>query len=137
MKEGAKDVGDIEAVARIAVDCGLQVHRELGPGLLENVYETLLAAKLEKHGLLVERQKVLPIDLPDLKLDAAYRVDLLVGGRLIIEIKALERLASLHSAQLLTYLRLSKQPVGLLMNFGGETFRQGLRRVVNGMAGTA
>ena len=135
MKEGAKDVGDIEDVARVAVDCGLQVHRELGPGLLESVYETLLAAKLEKRGLLVERQKVLPIDLPDLKLDAAYRVDLLVEGRLIIEIKALERLASLHSAQLLTYLRLSKQPVGLLMNFGDETFRQGLRRVVNGMAG--
>jgi iron complex transport system substrate-binding protein len=137
VKEGAKDVQDIEEVARLAVDCGLQVHKELGPGLLESVYETLLAAKLERCGLSVERQKVLPIDLPDLKLDAAYRVDLLVSGRLIIEVKALERLASIHTAQLLTYLRLSKQPVGLLMNFGEETFRQGLRRVVNSMAGHA
>jgi iron complex transport system substrate-binding protein len=137
VKEGAKDVQDIEEVARLAVDCGLQVHKELGPGLLESVYETLLAAKLERCGLSVERQKVLPIDLPDLKLDAAYRVDLLVNGRLIIEVKALERLASIHTAQLLTYLRLSKQPVGLLMNFGEETFRQGLRRVVNSMAGHA
>lgn len=134
MKEGAKGVRDIEEVVRLAVDCGLQVHKELGPGLLENVYETLLAAKLEKFGLPVERQKVLPIDLPDLKLDAAYRVDLLVDARLIIEVKALERLAPLHTSQLLTYLRLSKQPVGLLMNFGDETFRQGLRRVVNSMA---
>jgi iron complex transport system substrate-binding protein len=137
VKEGAKDVQDIEEVARLAVDCGLQVHKELGPGVLESVYETLLAAKLERCGLSVERQKVLPIDLPDLKLDAAYRVDLLVNGRLIIEVKALERLASIHTAQLLTYFRLSKQPVGLLMNFGEETFRQGLRRVVNSMAGHA
>jgi iron complex transport system substrate-binding protein len=137
VKEGAKDVRDIEELARLAVDCGLQVHRELGPGLLESVYETLLAAKLDKCDLSIERQKVLPIDLPDLKLDAAYRVDLLVDGRLIIEIKALERLASIHTAQLLTYLRLSKQPVGLLMNFGQETFRQGLRRVDNSMACSA
>lgn len=136
MKEGAKNLLDIEELARIAVDCGLQVHRELGPGLLESVYETLLAAKLVKYGLAVERQKVLPIDLPDLKLDAAFRVDLLVDQKLIIEVKALERLASIHTAQLLTYLRLSEQPVGLLMNFGEETFRQGLRRVVNGQAGS-
>lgn len=136
MKEGAKDSQDIEELARVAVDCGLQVHKELGPGLLESVYETLLAAKLEKGGLRVERQKVLPINLPDVKLDAAYRVDLLINGRLIIEIKALERLASVHTAQLLTYLRLSKQPVALLMNFGEETFRQGLRRVVNSKTGS-
>jgi iron complex transport system substrate-binding protein len=122
---------DIELLARTAVDSGLQVHKELGPGLLESVYETSLAAKIKKAGLRVERRKILPIDLPDLKLEAAYRVDMLVEGSLIIEMRALKRLASIHSAQLLTYLRLSKQPVGLLMNFGEETFRQGLRRVVN------
>jgi GxxExxY protein len=92
----------IEELARIAVDCGLKVHRELGPGLLESVYETLMAIKLEKAGLGVERQKVLPIRIADLSLDAAFRVDLLVEDMLIIEIKALERLAPIHSAQLLT-----------------------------------
>lgn len=123
----------VEDLARIAVDCGLRVHKELGPGLLESVYETVLAIRLEQAGLKVERQKALPISLPDLQIEVGFRVDVLVDERLIIEIKALERLATIHSAQLLTYLRLSRQPVGLLMNFGEETFRQGLRRVVNSM----
>nr|WP_294167688.1 GxxExxY protein [uncultured Sphingomonas sp.] len=123
---------DIEELARLSVDCGLRVHRELGPGLLESVYESLLAVRLGQAGLYVERQKALPVTLPDLQIAEGFRVDLLVEDRLIIEVKAVQRLATIHSTQLLTYLRLSKQPFGLLMNFGEETFRQGLRRIVNG-----
>ena len=125
---------DIEELARVAVDCGFHIHKELGPGLLESVYETLLAERLSRSGIEVERQKLLPIEFDGLILNEGYRVDLLAGRKLIIEVKSVERLAPVHSKQLLTYIRLARQPVGLLMNFGGETFREGLRRIVNGPA---
>lgn len=125
---------DIEELARIAIDCGLHIHKELGPGLLESVYESILAERLGRSGHSVERQKILPVLFDDLVLQEGYRVDLLVEDTLIIEVKSVERLAPVHSKQLLTYIRLAKQPVGLLMNFGGETFREGLRRIVNGPA---
>ena len=118
----------------VAIDCGFHLHKELGPGVLESVYEALLAERLKKRGLPVERQKALPILFDGLALAEGFRVDLLVDDRLIIEVKSVERLSPLHSKQLLTYIRLAKQPVGLLMNFGGETFREGLRRIVNGAA---
>lgn len=121
----------IEDLARIAVDCGLRLHRDLGPGLLESVYEAILASQLTRTGLAVERQKILPVEYDGIALAAGFRVDLLIESQLIIEVKSLERLAPVHSKQLLTYLRLARQPVGLLMNFGGETFREGLKRVVN------
>ena len=127
-------MGDIEELARVAVDCGLLLHKELGPGLLESVYETLLAQRLNRLGYEVERQKLLPVAFDGITLQDGFRVDLLVGSKLIIEVKSVERLAAVHSKQLLTYIRLAKQPVGLLMNFGGETFREGLRRIVNGPA---
>ena len=123
---------DIENVVSIAIDCGFHLHKDLGPGVLESVYEALLAERLRRSGLLVERQKPLPILFDGLALAEGFRVDLLVDEQLIIEVKSVERLSPLHSKQLLTYLRLAKQPVGLLMNFGGETFREGLRRIVNG-----
>jgi GxxExxY protein len=127
-------VADIEELARVAVDCGLHLHKQLGPGLLESAYEALLAERLRRLGYDVERQKLLPIAFDGLMLEDAYRVDLLLGRTLIIEVKSVERLAAVHSKQLLTYIRLAQQPVGLLMNFGGETFREGLRRIVNGPA---
>jgi GxxExxY protein len=127
-------VPDIEALAGKAIDCGLHVHKELGPGLLESVYEAILAERLSRLGYAVERQKMLPIVYDGLRLPDGFRVDLLVDSKLIIEVKSVERLAPVHSKQLLTYIRLAKQPVGLLMNFGGETFREGLRRIVNGPA---
>lgn len=127
-------MGDIEDVVAVAIDCGFHLHKELGPGVLESVYEALLAERLKKRGLSVERQKALPIVFDGLALAEGFRVDLLVDGQLIIEVKSVERLSPLHSKQLLTYIRLAKQPVGLLMNFGGETFREGLRRIVNGAA---
>jgi GxxExxY protein len=125
-------LGDIEDVVSAAIDCGFNLHKDLGPGVLESVYEALLAERLKRRGLVVERQKPLPIVFDGLALPEGFRVDLLVDGQLIIEVKSVERLSPLHSKQLLTYLRLAKQPIGLLMNFGAETFKEGLRRIVNG-----
>ena len=127
-------MSDIEELARVAIDCGFHIHKALGPGLLESVYEMLLAERLSRSGCGIERQKPLPVEFDGLKLAEGYRVDLLVGGKLIIEVKSVERLLPVHSKQLLTYVRLARQPVGLLMNFGGATFREGLQRIVNGPA---
>jgi GxxExxY protein len=121
----------IEDVARIAVDAGLGLHKELGPGLLESVYEAILALKLTRLGLSVERQKPLKIEYDGFVLDDGFRIDLLLEGRVIIEIKSVKTMLPVHSKQLLTYLRLTGQPLGLLMNFGAATFREGIRRIVN------
>jgi iron complex transport system substrate-binding protein len=122
---------DVEDIARIAVDCGLKLHRDLGPGLLETVYEKLMATSLARRGISVERQRAIPIEYEGERLPDGFRADLLLEGQLIIEIKCVDRLAPVHSRQLLTYLRLAKLPLGLLMNFGGETFREGLKRIIN------
>ncbi|TFI56442.1 GxxExxY protein [Sphingomonas parva] len=122
---------DVEALARVAIGCGLRVHRQLGPGLLESVYEALLAASLAREGLAVERQVPVSIEIDGLAFKDAFRADIVVGGQLLIEVKSVERLTPIHSKQLLTYLRLRKSPLGLLMNFGGATFREGLKRIVN------
>ena len=127
-------MSDIEELARVAIDCGFHIHKALGLGLIESVYEMLLAERLSRSGCGIERQKLLPVEFDGLKLAEGYRVDLLVGGKLIIEVKSVERLLPVHSKQLLTYVRLARQPVGLLMNFGGATFREGLQRIVNGPA---
>jgi GxxExxY protein len=103
--------------------------------LLESVYETVLAIALANRGLRVERQKVIPIVFQGIAIPDAFRADVVIEGRLVIEIKSLERLAPVHAKQLLTYIRLMEQPLGLLMNFGCETFREGIKRVVNGPSG--
>jgi GxxExxY protein len=121
----------VEELARLAVDEGLHIHRELGPGLLESVYEAVLAARLVRRGLGVERQKPIPIEVDGLAFAEAFRADLLIEGKLIVEIKSVERLSAVHGKQLLTYLRLAGLSLGLLMNFGCATFREGLKRVVN------
>jgi GxxExxY protein len=123
---------DIEELARTAIDCGFHIHKKLGPGLLESVYEAVLAARLARSGLLVERQKPIAIEFEGLSIVDGFRADLVVEGRLIVEVKSVERPAPIHAKQLLTYLRLTGQPLGLLMNFGCETFREGVKRVVNG-----
>ena len=109
----------------------LRLRRDLGPGLLESVYETVLAGKLAAAGYQVERQVPVDINFEGMRFNAAFKIDLLIDSRLIIEIKSVERLSAAHGKQLLTYLRLTKQPVGLLINFGGATLKEGLRRVVN------
>ncbi|SRR5258705_5725533 len=123
---------EIEKLAKLAIDCGLRVHRELGPGLLESVYETVLAIALSNRGMRVERQKPIPIVFEGIAIPDAFRADVVIEEKLVIEIKSLERLAPVHAKQLLTYIRLMEQPLGLLMNFGCETFREGIKRVVNG-----
>ena len=122
---------DVEDVATIAIDCGLKVHRGLGPGLLESAYEAVLARVIEQRGLSVERQVIVPIRFEDLVIVEGFRADLVVEGKLLIELKSVERFAPVHGKQVLTYLRLTNLRVGLLMNFGAETFREGLRRIVN------
>jgi iron complex transport system substrate-binding protein len=122
---------EIERLATIAVDCGFWVHEGLGPGLLESVYEASLAYRLAKRGLLIERQKPVPIRLEGVILDEGFRADILVEGKLLIELKSVERTAPVHGKQLLTYLRLMDLPLGLLMNFGAATFKEGIKRVAN------
>ena len=124
-------MSDVEKLATMAIECGFRIHHDLGPGLLESVYETLLAAKLARAGLNVERQKPIDIQYDGIRIRDGFRADLLIDRRLIVEVKSTERLAAVHSKQVLTYLRLLDLPLGLLMNFGGETFRDGLKRVAN------
>ena len=122
---------DVEALATIAVDCGFQLHKDLGPGLLESVYEILLFESLKERGLSVQRQLPVPIKFRGLIIDNAFRADILVESKLLIELKSTERHAAVHAKQLLTYLRLMDLPLGLLMNFGAATFKEGVHRLAN------
>jgi iron complex transport system substrate-binding protein len=124
-------VRDLEAISGDVIDVALKLHRELGSGLLETVYEMILAGRLEQMGYQIARQRAIDITYDGLHFPAAFRIDLLVDDRLLVEIKSVERLSPAHSKQLLTYLRLTQQPVGLLINFGGETLKEGLKRIVN------
>ena len=126
-----KSLRDLEAISGDVIDAAMGLHRELGPGLLESIHEMILASKLANAGYIVERQKPVDIVYENLRFEAAFRVDLLVNNSLLVEIKSVKRLNGAHAKQLLTYLRLTKQPVGLLINFGGETLKEGLKRVVN------
>jgi iron complex transport system substrate-binding protein len=121
----------VEELARTAVDCGFRLHKEIGPGLLESVYEVLLADALQDRGLSVATQVSIPIRHKNVVIENAFRVDLLVERTLVIELKSTERDSALYPKQLLTYLKVMNLPLGLLMNFGQETFKQGIQRVVN------
>ena len=122
---------DVDTISGDVVDIAVRLHRDLGPGLLESVYETVLAGKLIQRGYRVERQKPVDIIFEGTRFAAAFRVDLLIEQRLIVEIKSVERLSAAHAKQLLTYLRLMKLPVGLLLNFSEATMKAGIRRLVN------
>ena len=113
------------------IGAAIQVHRALGPGLLESAYEACLAYELFERGLAVEKQKTLPVTYRNIKLDTGYRLDLLVEGKVIIEVKAVDKFAPIHSAQLLSYLKLSDCSVGLLINFNVKVLKHGIQRVVN------
>ena len=121
----------IDQISGDVLDVSIRLHRELGPGLLESVYETILAAKLAAIGYRVERQRPIDISFEEMRFTAAFRIDLLVDERVLVEVKSVERLNAAHAKQLLTYLRLTKQPLGLLVNFGGATLKEGFRRLVN------
>jgi iron complex transport system substrate-binding protein len=126
----------LEAIARNAVDCGYQLHRDLGPGLLESAYEALLAEALRQSGLEVGRQVPVQLSYKGVVVDNAFRIDLLVEKCLVIELKSVERLMPVHGKQVLTYLRVMDLPLGLLMNFGQATFKDGLKRAANDYYGT-
>ncbi|HWK35612.1 GxxExxY protein [Sphingomonas sp.] len=128
---------DIDRITSDVIELAIRIHRDLGPGLLESVYEMVLAGKLAGRGYPVSRQYPVDIEFDGMRFDAAFRIDLLVDRRLIVEIKSVERLNGAHAKQLLTYLRLTKQPVGLLINFGGETLKEGVRRLVNNYSHSA
>ena len=119
-----------EDAARASVDAALQVHKALGPGLLESAYEHCLAFEIARRGLPVQRQLALPLVYEGEKLDAGYRLDLVIEGAVIIEVKAIDALAPIHDAQVLTYLKLSGLRIGLLMNFNVALLKQGLKRFV-------
>jgi len=113
------------------IGAAIEVHRALGPGLLESAYEACLAYELLERGLALEQQKTLPVTYSNIKLDTGYRLDLLIEGKVIVEIKAVDKLAPIHTAQLLSYLKLSDCNVGLLINFNVQVLKHGIRRVVN------
>ncbi len=121
-----------EELSRLVVDCGYRLHVEVGPGLLESVYEAVLQKLLLNQGLKVERQKPIPLRIMGLSLDEGFRADLIGENILLLELKSVEKLAPVHSKQVLTYLRLLNLPLGLLINFGAATFKEGCKRIVNG-----
>ena len=130
-REAAKTQRDIEDIASIVVDSAFQLHKELGPGLLESVYEVVLAKIISDRGLVVERQVVVPIRYQNIEFQEGFQLDLLIEKKLIIELKSVETIHPVHPKQLLTYLRLMNLPLGLLINFGASLLKDGLKRVVN------
>ena len=121
----------LEDIAKISVDCGFHLHRDIGPGLFESVYEILLFESLKEKGLSVERQKIIPITFKGRVLEEAFRADLVVENQILIELKSTERYVPVHAKQVITYLRLMDLPLGFLMNFGAATFKEGVKRLAN------
>ena len=134
MHEGHEDIGaappEAERVGRVVVDAAIAVHRALGPGLLESVYEACLAEELQSAGLRVDRQIGVPVAYGKTQIDVGYRLDLLVEGAVIVEVKSIDALASIHTAQILTYLRFSGARLGYLINFNTVRLKDGFRRLV-------
>lgn len=120
-------------LAKIVLDHSFNIHKNLGPGLLESAYESCLYYELSNSGIQIERQKGLPLKYKEVKMDVGYRIDLILENKLIVEIKSVEALADIHLAQTLTYLRLADCKLGLLLNFNVVLLKSGIRRVVNGL----
>ncbi|MCI3937573.1 GxxExxY protein [Chryseobacterium aahli] len=119
-------------ISAIIIDAGLKIHRSLGSGLYETVYEQCLEYELKNRGLSVERQKFLSIQYENLNVENAFKIDLLVENKVVVEIKAQEALDNFHNAQLLNYLKLGNYRLGLLLNFNSKLFKTGIQRVING-----
>ena len=122
---------NLNDLTKIIIGAAISVHKELGPGLLESAYEACLAYELAERKLRIERQKSLPITYRGVQLDCGYRIDLLVESQVVVELKAVENLEPIHEAQLLSYLKLSRCEVGLLINFNVKVLKDGIRRFVN------
>ena len=128
---------DVNGITGEIVDTAYRLHTRVGPGLLEGVYECIMAHALEKRGLHVERQKPIPFEWKEVRVEEACRLDLLVEGLVIVELKSVEKLVPVHHKQVLTYLRLLELPVGLLINFGALSLKDGMHRILNHRSGTA
>jgi GxxExxY protein len=128
-----KEIMTENEIAKIIVDAAFQIHKRLGPGLLETVYEVVLAHALKRRGLMVERQVPVAIVFDGIRFDEGFRADLIVEDKVIVELKSVENIVPVHKKQLLTYLRLADKRLGLLINFGSELIRDGISRVVNGL----
>jgi GxxExxY protein len=120
-------------LSKIIVDVSYKIHTELGPGLLESVYETILFYELSKINLKVEKQKPIPLIWEDIKLDIGFRSDIIVENKVIIEIKSIEKIADVHPKQLLTYLKITNLKLGLLINFNEKLIKNGITRIVNNL----
>ncbi|HEV8269952.1 MAG TPA: GxxExxY protein [Chitinophagaceae bacterium] len=120
-------------LSKIIVDCIFKVHKNIGPGLLESAYEECLFYELSRTGLLVERQKPLPLFYETIKMEIGYRLDFLIENKLVIEVKAVEALNDVHKAQVITYLKLSGCKLGLLVNFNVVLIKDGIKRIVNNL----
>lgn len=120
-----------EKIASVVVDAAFYVHKELGPGLLESTYEACLCHELQQRNIVIEKQKALPVIFNDMKLECGYRMDLLVEDCIVVEIKAVEAIHDVHMAQILTYLKLSDNRLGFLINFNTALFKHGIKRVFN------
>jgi len=131
MKRGTMTGEELNRITEQIIGAAITVHRALGPGLLESAYEACLAFELVERDLADERQKPVPLVYKGVELDCGYRIDLLVAEAVIVEVKAVERLMPIHTAQLLSYLKLSSLQVGLLLNFNVKVLKEGIRRVVN------
>jgi len=119
-------------IGTIIVDTAVHLHKALGPGLLESVYEVILASRLRKQGLQVERQVSVPIEFEGEYFDEGFRADLIVEGKVIVELKSVEKVNPAHKKQLLTYLRLTDSKLGYVLNFGDELMKQGISRIIDG-----
>lgn len=120
-------------ISKIILDLAIKVHRKTGPGLLESAYQECLFFELKRKGLQVENQKTLPLIYEDIKLDAGYRIDLMVNDKVVIEIKSIDAIAPVHIAQVITYLKLSGAKLGILINFNVPLLKDGFKRIVNGL----
>jgi GxxExxY protein len=128
---GAKSTKELEEIVKTILGCALNVHKALGPGLLESSYQQCLYYELVQSGLLVQKEKAMPLVYKDVKLDVGYRMDLLVEDAIVVEVKAKEGLTDIDLAQTLTYLKLGDYRIGLLINFNVKLLKEGIRRIVN------
>jgi GxxExxY protein len=132
--EGAEEVRDLNWITRGIIAAAIEVHRHLGPGLLESAYQECVCYELSRAGLSFTREVHLPLSYKGLKLECSYRIDLLVEDAILVELKSVEQILPIHSAQLLTYLRASHKPIGLLINFNVLVLKDGIKRIVHDFA---
>lgn len=125
---------EINELTHKVIGLAIEVHRTLGPGLLESAYCECLSYEIKNNGLFVEREKILPIKYKGITIDHGYRIDLVVENKLVLELKTVEELTDIHQAQLITYLKLGNYPIGLLINFHSKILKNGLKRYVNNVS---